>query len=122
MDAKLLGRFGEAQAAEFLRKKGYAILGMNFRTRRGELDVIAADGRFVAFVEVKLRKNARFAEAREFVTAPKRQRLIAAAQEWLQRNPTDLQPRFDVLEIYAPEGAAAGRLTFQHWENAFELT
>ena len=61
----LLGRYGEALAAEFLRKKGCRILAMNYRTRLGELDVIAADRRYVIFAEVKLRKNAAFAEARE---------------------------------------------------------
>ena len=54
----LLGRYGEALAAEYLRKKGCRILAMNYRTRLGELDVIAADRRYVIFAEVKLRKNA----------------------------------------------------------------
>ncbi len=58
---------------------------MNYRTRLGELDVIAADRRYVIFAEVKLRKNAAFAEAREFVTFAKRQKLAAAAEEWLQK-------------------------------------
>lgn len=71
----LLGRYGEALAAEYLRKKGCRILAMNYRTRLGELDVIAADRRYVIFAEVKLRKNAAFAEAREFVTFAKRQKL-----------------------------------------------
>ena len=59
----LLGRYGEALAAEYLRKKGCRILAMNYRTRLGELDVIAADRRYVIFAEVKLRKNAAFADA-----------------------------------------------------------
>ncbi len=109
----LLGRYGEALAAEYLRKKGCRILGMNFRTRLGEIDVIA--------VEVKLRKNAAFAEAREFVTFAKRQRLAAAAEEWLQKNPQKLQPRFDVIEIYAPDGVDTKDPDIRHWENAFTL-
>ena len=55
-DTRLLGRFGEAAAAEYLRGRGYAILGMNYRTRLGEIDVIASKGKYVAFVEVKLRR------------------------------------------------------------------
>lgn len=117
----LLGRYGEALAAEYLRKKGCRILAMNYRTRLGELDVIAADRRYVIFAEVKLRKNAAFAEAREFVTFAKRQKLAAAAEEWLQKNPQKLQPRFDVIEIYAPDGwtrknptSAIGR-TLSRW-------
>ena len=117
----LLGRYGEAAAAEYLRKKGCRVLGMNYRTRLGEIDVIAADRRYVMFVEVKLRKSAAFAEAREFVTYAKRQRLAAAAEEWLQNNPQTLQPRFDVIEIYAPDGVDTKKPTIHHWENAFML-
>ena len=50
----LLGRYGEALAAEYLRKQGCRSLAMNYRTRLGELDVIAADRRYVIFAEVKL--------------------------------------------------------------------
>lgn len=115
----LLGRFGEAAAAEYLRKKGYTVLGLNFRTRFGEVDVIASRGRYVAFVEVKLRKDASFAQAREFVTRSKQRRVIAAAEEWLQRNGCTLQPRFDVIEIYAPQGTQTPKPEIFHWENAF---
>ena len=117
----LLGRYGEAAAAEYLRRKGCRILGMNYRTRLGELDVIAADRKYVIFAEVKLRKDARFAEAREFVTYSKRKKLAAAAQEWLQNNPQTLQPRFDVIEVYAPGGLATEKPVIRHWENAFTL-
>ena len=82
-DTRRLGRFGEAAAAEYLRKKGYAILGMNYRTRLGEIDLIAGDRRFVVFVEVKLRRSGDFARPREFVTASKQRRILAAAAEWL---------------------------------------
>ena len=104
-----------------LRKKGCRILAMNYRTRLGELDVIAADRRYVIFAEVKLRKNAAFAEAREFVTFAKRQKLAAAAEDWLQKNPQKLQPRFDVIEIYAPDGVDTKKPDIRHWENAFTL-
>lgn len=118
-DTKLLGRFGEAAAAEYLRKKGYALLGMNYRTRLGEIDLIASRGRYLVFAEVKLRRDNAFAEAREFVTPAKQRRILAAAQEWMQTNRSDLQPRFDVLEVYAPEGTATKKPRVVHWENAF---
>ncbi len=118
MDKKLLGRFGEGQAAKFLKKKKYKILGMNYSCRFGEIDIIAENGGYIAFVEVKLRKNADFAEAREFVTAAKQQRVMTAAQLWLAANPTEKQPRFDVIEIYAPFGEA-GEIRINHIENAF---
>ena len=119
MNTKLLGSWGEALCAEYLRKKGYEILGLNYRTRLGEIDVIAADRRYVAFVEVKLRKSARFAQAREFVTWSKQGRVLAAAQEWLAANPCEKQPRFDVMEIYAPQGTATAEPELRYWENAF---
>ena len=120
MDRRLLGRFGEAKAAEFLRKKGQAILAMNFTTRMGEVDIISETRGFLVFTEVKLRKNADFAEAREFVTRSKQQRVILAAQLWLQQHPTKKQPRFDVVEVYAPNGED-GPVKINHLENAFEL-
>lgn len=113
-----MGRFGEEQAAKYLKKKKYKILGMNYSCRFGELDIIAENRYYIAFVEVKLRKNAAFAEAREFVTAAKQQRCIAAAQLWLASNPTEKQPRFDVIEVYAPAGNE-GEIRINHIENAF---
>lgn len=118
-DAKLLGRWGETQAAEYLRRKRWKLIGMNYTTRFGEIDLIAENRQFVAFVEVKLRKNAAFAAAREFVTRAKQERLIAAAQLWLSQNPTKKQPRFDVIEIYAPGGMNSETLEINHIENAF---
>lgn len=118
MDRKLLGRFGEEQAANYLKKKKYKILGMNYNCRFGEVDIIAGNREYVVFVEVKLRKNDSFAQAREFVTYSKQQRVISAAQLWLSNNPTDKQPRFDVIEVYAPLGDR-GEISINHIENAF---
>ena len=69
----LLGPWGEAAAAAYLRKKGFRIEAMNYRTRLGEIDIIAADRRYLIFCEVKLRKSADFAAAREFVDSRKQQ-------------------------------------------------
>ena len=55
-------------------------------------------------MEVKLRKNADHGEAREFVTHSKQKRIILAAKYWISRHPTELQPRFDVVEVYTPDG------------------
>jgi len=113
---KLIGRWGENKAAEYLRKKKYHIIGMNFSCRFGEIDIIAENCEYIVFAEVKTRKNGDFAAAREFVTAAKQQRLISTAALWLQSNPTEKQPRFDVLEIYGDEGLVA---KINHIENAF---
>ena len=73
----------------------------------------------MVFAEVKLRKDASFAEAREFVTRSKQRKIMAAAQLWLQRHANALQPRFDVIEVYAPQGADTQSPEIRHWENAF---
>ena len=102
-----------------LRKKGCIILAAGWRCRFGEIDLIASDGTYLRFVEVKLRKNDRFAQAREFVDVRKQGRLRLAAQFYLAENPTDLQPRFDVAEVYAPEGTATRKPEIIYIENAF---
>lgn len=119
MDARTLGRWGEEQAARYLRRKGYAIESMNFRCRMGEIDVIARRRGYIVFAEVKLRKDAAFAQAREFVTRAKQERIRAAAELWLSTNETELQPRFDVIEIYAPKGEK-GLIRIEHIEDAFQ--
>ena len=118
-DTKLMGRFGEAAAGEYLRKKGYRLLGLNYRTRLGEIDLIASKDGYVVFAEVKARRSADFAQAREFVTPAKQRRIMAAAQAWLQKENCTLQPRFDVIEVYAPEGIRTKDPVIRHWENAF---
>ena len=120
-DKKLLGAFGEDAACEYLRRRGYRILGRNYACRQGEVDVIARKGRYIVFVEVKLRKNADFGAAAEFVTGPKQRRVIFAAQRWLAANPTDLQPRFDVIEVYAPEGLETKKPQINHLEDAYGI-
>ena len=119
MDTKQLGRWGEDQAAKALRRKGYSIVERNFSCRSGEIDIIAQNREFIVFAEVKLRKNADFAQAREFVTAAKQRRVIATAMLWLQRNPCQLQPRFDVIEVYAPKGVKSLWPSIYHIEDAF---
>ena len=120
MDKKLVGRFGEQTAAEFLKKKHYKIIGMNYSCRFGEIDLIAENKKYVVFVEVKLRKSDKFAEAREFVTFSKQEKIIKTASLWLSQNETELQPRFDVIEIYASEGVSSKAIKINHIENAFQ--
>ena len=117
---KLIGQWGEDQACEYLRRHGYRILGRNYACRFGEIDVIAAKRGYLAFVEVKLRRSDRFAEAREFVDARKQERLRSTASLWLAENETAMQPRFDVIEIYGEPGMPYRSLTIRHYENAFE--
>ena len=118
--ANLLGPWGEAPAADYLRRKGYSLVAANYRCRFGEIDLIVKNRRYLVFVEVKLRKNADFAQAREFVDYRKQQRIRATASMYLSRYPTSLQPRFDVIEVYAPQGMETKKLTINHLEDAFE--
>ena len=118
MDSDGLGTLGEVRAEQYLVEQGCRILARNAAFPGAEIDLIAQDGRVIVFVEVKLRKNDAYAEAKEFVTAAKQQRVMMAAQLWLQQNETELQPRFDVIEIYAPNGEK-GRVRINHIENAF---
>ncbi|MGM9640390.1 MAG: YraN family protein [Faecousia sp.] len=116
----LTGPWGEGLAAEYLRKKRYTLLAANYRCRLGEIDLIVENRTYIVFVEVKLRKSARFASAMEFVDSRKQQRLKATALLWLSEHPTEKQPRFDVVEIYAPEGLATAKPEIHHWEDAFQ--
>ena len=119
MNSRELGAWGEEQAAAYLRRKGYTVMERNYSCRFGEIDVIARKRGVIAFVEVKLRKNADFAAAREFVDRRKREKLIASAGLYLAEHETDKQPRFDVVEIYAPDGVGTKNPTLHYIENAF---
>ena len=114
-DSRLKGRWGEDRAAEHLRKKGFRIAAANWQCRFGEIDLIAEDGVYLCFIEVKLRKSAAFGSPGEAVE----QKLRTAAQLYLAWHPTKLQPRFDVIEIYAPQGSDTVRPEIIHLENAF---
>ena len=118
--SNLLGAWGEAKAAEYLRSNHYKILACGYHSRFGEIDLIACDRKFLIFVEVKTRKTADFARAREYVDRNKQDRIRMTASLYLAENPTQLQPRFDVIEIYAPEGTATVRPVITHMEDAFQ--
>lgn len=120
MEKKTLGNFGEDKAVQFLRKNGYKIVERNFSTHFGEIDIIASKENFIVFVEVKLRKNSDFAQAREFVNYSKQRKIISTALLWLARKECQLQPRFDVIEVYAPEGIGSKRLQINHIVDAFQ--
>lgn len=116
----LAGAWGEALAAEYLRKKHYQLVAANYRCRYGEIDLIVKDRKYLVFVEVKLRRNDSFAMAREYVDFRKQNRLRTTASMYLAANATQLQPRFDVIEIYAPEGTETRNPVINHLEDAFQ--
>ena len=118
MTTSLLGKWGESLAAEAYRKNGYKIVSVNYRSRFGEIDIIAENKSFIVFIEVKLRKNSNFGAASEFVTYSKQKKLSMTAEIWLSQNETKKQARFDVVEIYAPNGISKD-YTINIIENAF---
>ena len=119
MNKRQLGTVYEQKAAAYLQQQGYEIMECNFRCRMGEIDLIAQKGRELAFVEVKLRKSDAFGEAREFVDARKQERIRATAALWLETHETALQPRFDVVEVYAPDGMHTKAPEIRLIEDAF---
>ena len=116
----IVGAWGESLAAAYLQKKRYKILATGYRCRFGEIDLIAADRKHLVFVEVKLRKSNSFANAKDFVDYHKQNRLRTTAELYLSQNPTELPARFDVIEIYAPQGIETAKPEIHHLEDAFE--
>ncbi len=116
----LSGAWGEALAAQYLQRKHYSIVATGYRSRLGEIDLIVSNRKYLVFVEVKLRKSDRFARASEFVDSRKQERLRTTASIYLSQYPTDLQPRFDVIEIYAPQGTQTQNPVINHLEDAFQ--
>lgn len=115
----MLGRWGEALAADYLRSQHCKVVASGWSCRFGEIDLIAEDKGFLAFVEVKLRRSDSYGRAGEFVDWRKQERLRTTAELYLAQMPTELQPRFDVVEIYAPYGMATTKPDMIWHKNAF---
>lgn len=116
MKKDLTGRQGERTAVVFLEKRGYTVVARNFSSRYGEIDIIATDAQYIVFIEVKTRAVTPMVTGAESVTEGKRSRLSATASIYLQRNPTELQPRFDVIEV---ERRRERYTVLNHIQNAF---
>jgi len=112
------GDAGEDFAAACLEARGFKIVARNFRSRQGEVDLIAEDERYLLFVEVKARRAGAMVSGEEAVDFHKQRRLCAAAEYYLVGHPTALQPRFDVMCVELSPGGRGVRLG--NWiENAF---
>jgi len=116
MNKQIIGDMGQAAAEKYLCAKNYSIVARNFRSRYGEIDLIAHDGSYVVFVEVKLRKNITYGHPREAVGHTKQRRIYNTACHYIAtQNLTDCDFRFDVVEILTEKGM----LKVIHIENAF---
>ena len=115
-----LGKSGEDLAVAELERRGYAIVARRYRTRHGEIDVVARDGETTVFVEVKARTTVEFGTAAEAVTPFKQRRLVSMATDYLVRHRLIDSPcRFDVLTIESAAGEA-GRKVVTLYRNAFD--
>ena len=114
--SSLVGAWGEEQAAAYLRRRGYRIEAARYRCRYGEIDLVASRGRFLAFVEVKLRGEGAVGLPRDFVDERKRRRLRTAAELYLAQYGIEAPARFDVAEVYDDETPPR----IEYIENAFE--
>ena len=113
------GRLGEERICAYLTDRGYNIAARNFRIKGGEIDIVAENGDYIAFVEVKSRKPNSMVGGFEAVNRRKQSLIIRTACEYMRRNPNLLQPRFDIAEVIVDHGNVLG---IDYIENAFDTT
>lgn len=121
MNTKILGKFGEEYTYQYLCRKGYKILDTNFRTKMGEIDLIAQDGKTLCFIEVKTRKTLHYGAPFEAVHSTKQQKMVQMALSYLKYkfHRIDMLCRFDVISIYQ---AHPNEPIVEHIVNAFDLS
>ena len=112
-----MGRRAETRAADYLQQKGYTIVGRNYYTRYGELDIICEQGDTIVFVEVRSKRSSAFGAPEESITPAKIARLRQTALSWLAEKGTCWYPnlRFDVITIRKEDG----NTIINHIEGAF---
>lgn len=115
------GQQGEQAAADYLLRSGYKILERNFRSRGGEVDIVARDRQgCIAFVEVKTRRSLAYGLPQQAVTTRKQRQISKGALSWLSRNRLhDCSARFDVIAVLLQNGAEP---QLEHIINAFDLS
>jgi len=112
------GDAAEERACRHLERSGFTVAERNFRTRGGEIDIVARKGDLLVFVEVRSREVPGFGTPEESVTPAKRRRIVAAARRYLSNVPASSwrEARFDVIAIEGVENAAVIR----HYPAAFD--
>ena len=117
MEINKQGVWGEVFAARYMRDHGYDPVTANFRSRVGEIDIIARKDGFMCFTEVKARSQNALSEPREAVDTEKQQNIIATAKLFAKAYPHSEQDRFDVCEVYLDEKMQPIKINYI--ENAF---
>lgn len=111
------GREAESRAAALLEARGFTILDRNYRAPRGELDLVARDGEYLVFVEVRARRTELLGEAIETIGRTKRASVLRAARSWIDAHGAHGDPvRFDVVAFGGEDLA-----TVRYVENAIEF-
>ncbi len=116
-EKRITGNLGENFAENYFKKQGYAI-ERNYHSRHGEIDIIAENEEYILFIEVKTRKADSMTAPKEAVDYRKQQKIILTAEDYMLKNETEKQPRFDVFEVFQTEGRI---YKFNHIKSAFDL-
>lgn len=119
MSKQSLGKWGEEYTAQYLLSQGWQIIARNYHSRWGEIDLIAVNGTYIAFVEVKTRRPNSMVSGEEAVTPAKQQKIMLTAESYLLQYPAQLQPRFDVAVLTARDGDPPQLMHFEYYECAF---
>ncbi len=115
---QVFGKFGEDLAVRYLKKKGYQVLCRNYRTRFGEIDIIAKDADTIVFVEVKSRRTSTFGHPKDSITHSKQKKISKTALYYLKTNDqSNCRARFDVVTV----NSADKKIDVEIIKNAFEL-
>jgi putative endonuclease len=119
---KSLGIYGEDTAAKYLEANGYIILTTNYRCKMGEIDIIAADGDTIVFIEVKTRSTDKYGQPREFVNHSKQIKIIKTALHYMvSKKLTDYMSRFDIVDILVDNNNSSNN-AITLIKNAFEYS
>ena len=115
-----LGRRGEDEAARHLKSLGYRILGRRERVLRGDIDIVALDGRTVVFVEVRSRSDTEHGHPAETVGPAKQRRIAELAAVYIRRHRLEDQSvRIDVVAVTF-SNEPGGKPVIEHYQNAFD--
>ena len=119
--AEKIGDMGENIAAALMQKKGFSVVERNYRSKYGEIDIIAADEQYIVFAEVKTRNTSALLRPAGWVDRRKQKKIILTAMEYLSEYENELQPRFDVIEVIYNKNTGI-IIDTEHIENAFDMS
>ena len=111
-----IGNAGEKYVEEYVKNLGFIISAKNYRSKYGEIDIIAENNDTILFVEVKTRSENSKVRPYEYVDIYKQRKIFITAGIYMKRNGFGLQPRFDVAEVFVTE---SGDMSLNYFENAF---